>query len=506
MISTQSLNIIKYCSKYAVIILIIFIILKFILNTKSSEAILLSCIIAVSIIIVENIISINSYISDPLNCDQCKINMDDKNENNIVPKKSNYEDFDSISNIIPDIKQDIPKNNNASPLNTLNYINNKLNNAINNTVTDLSNIVTNISSTSNNNAPQSEKTSSEELFDNAIIDFEKIKQQDIKNYIDQQSKINNNISTDMTYQQIANQIIPTKLTDPNTIDTFENFDTIENFDTSEQPENFEEIDDIANLPENTKIVEDKLEPIDNTIPTKNVSTIVENKPVEEKFESIINTTISPINVSTTVENKEVEQKLEPITSTPMPSKILSSTVENKPIEQKINNNLNVNSSYDANYVQYQQDGKEAAAANESLKNNLFKLNIGDKVVTEQYIKDGKNYYDQILSYSTNAPSSFSAMENELKYSNYNYIGPLNRGMANKEYTFISPTNWYPIPPVPPVCVTNKSCTTCPIQMSDGNDYMQWASLDDFDKARRFTGDMNINIDYIKNVLNNPDGY
>ncbi len=81
MISTQSLNNIKYYSKFGAIIIIVFVILKFILNTKTHEALLLSCIIAVSIIIIENIISINSYISDPLNCDQCKVNLNDKFEN-----------------------------------------------------------------------------------------------------------------------------------------------------------------------------------------------------------------------------------------------------------------------------------------------------------------------------------------------------------------------------------------------------------------------------------------
>jgi hypothetical protein len=43
-------------------------------------------------------------------------------------------------------------------------------------------------------------------------------------------------------------------------------------------------------------------------------------------------------------------------------------------------------------------------------------------------------------------------------------------------------------------------------MGDGKDYMQFATLEDFDKSRRFTGDMNINIEYIKNVLNNSDGF
>jgi hypothetical protein len=36
--------------------------------------------------------------------------------------------------------------------------------------------------------------------------------------------------------------------------------------------------------------------------------------------------------------------------------------------------------------------------------------------------------------------------------------------------------------------------------------MHWAPWDEFDRARRFTGDMGINIDYVKNVLNNPNGF
>ena len=79
-------------------------------------------------------------------------------------------------------------------------------------------------------------------------------------------------------------------------------------------------------------------------------------------------------------------------------------------------------------------------------------------------------------------------------------------MINSDYTFISPNNWFPVSPHPPVCVTNKNCTTLPIQITDGKDYMSYASLEDFDASRRFTGNMGINIDYVKNVLNNDNGY
>jgi hypothetical protein len=162
--------------------------------------------------------------------------------------------------------------------------------------------------------------------------------------------------------------------------------------------------------------------------------------------------------------------------------------------------------YDVNSVHYQQDGIQDEERKKSMETNLFRMSEGNRNVVNKYLSAGGKYYGDILTRSTNAPTRFEAAKDELKYGDFNYVAPLNKGMINPEYTFISPSNWYPIPPHPPVCVTNKSCTTCPIMMSDGKDYMQFASLDDFDKSRRFTGDMGINIDYVKNILNNPDGY
>jgi hypothetical protein len=159
-----------------------------------------------------------------------------------------------------------------------------------------------------------------------------------------------------------------------------------------------------------------------------------------------------------------------------------------------------------NYVEYQQDGQEKKENENSLEENKFRMDIGNPDVVKPFINSGLKYYNDIYTESTGADKSKDSVNNELKYGDFNYIGPINKGMINKEYTFVSPTNWYPIPPHPPVCVTNRSCTTCPVQITDGKDYMQWASWDDFDKARRFTGDMNINVKYIKEVLNNPDGY
>jgi len=196
--------------------------------------------------------------------------------------------------------------------------------------------------------------------------------------------------------------------------------------------------------------------------------------------------------------------------------ILQQSITNKPVYMQARSELDTNiimedvqnrggNTYDVDSVQYQQDGIQNEEDDKVLDNNIFRMSVGNRSVVNKFIESGGKYYGDILTRSTNAPSKFQAATNELKYGDFNYVAPLNKGMINPTYTFVSPTNWYPIPPHPPVCVTNKRCTTSPVIISDGKDYMNFASLEDFDASRRFTGDMGINIDYIKNVLNNADG-
>jgi hypothetical protein len=193
---------------------------------------------------------------------------------------------------------------------------------------------------------------------------------------------------------------------------------------------------------------------------------------------------------------------EPITDKPVYMQARSELDTNIIMEDVQNRGGNT---YDVDSVQYQQDGIQNEEDNKVFDNNIFRMSVGNRSVVNKFIESGGKYYGDILTRSTNAPSKFQAATNELKYGDFNYIAPLNKGMINPAYTFVSPTNWYPIPPHPPVCVTNKRCTTSPVIISDGKDYMNFASLEDFDASRRFTGDMGINVDYIKNVLNNADG-
>ncbi|AYV80100.1 MAG: 7tm chemosensory receptor/ankyrin repeat domain-containing protein [Gaeavirus sp.] len=160
--------------------------------------------------------------------------------------------------------------------------------------------------------------------------------------------------------------------------------------------------------------------------------------------------------------------------------------------------------YSTNYVQYQRDGQQQQEEDKiSAKVNAFRRDISDQRVIDPWNKEAVKFYTKYQERSVGAPPAKDSFQNELQYGDYNYVAPLNNGMINKSYTSLLPANWYPIPPHPPICVTNKSCTVCPVRINDrqGNDYMNYADWDEFDAARRFTGDMGINTEYIKNVLN-----
>jgi hypothetical protein len=154
--------------------------------------------------------------------------------------------------------------------------------------------------------------------------------------------------------------------------------------------------------------------------------------------------------------------------------------------------------FNREYKNYQETEEKKDL--EEIKNgNIFKMAVGNQNIVQPYLKNAKNYYDKIYNRSINTPNSTDLLDSELKYSDTSYIGPLNSGMVNPEYTFVAPQNWFPIQPVPPVCVTSEKTITQPLSVV--NNHMPYASMNDFNRSRRFTGNMNINIDYIKNVLN-----
>jgi hypothetical protein len=141
-----------------------------------------------------------------------------------------------------------------------------------------------------------------------------------------------------------------------------------------------------------------------------------------------------------------------------------------------------------------------------------------KVISETKSRDGtitRRYADNSYSVSpANDPNITrgtpryisGVMTNELAYDkDYPFFDlttlPFPEGvnpddLYEEGYSFLPPKDWYPVPPHPPICVTNKQSTVCPTLTTGlGIDLKEW------NESRRVTGPDSINTQYIKDKLN-----
>ncbi len=109
-----------------------------------------------------------------------------------------------------------------------------------------------------------------------------------------------------------------------------------------------------------------------------------------------------------------------------------------------------------------------------------------KKVNPQAISVGSRQIDDVIS-------------NESKYSYIDFNSmPVGNTAGTFEYgySFMPPENWYPVPPHPPVCVTEKTCPVCPVYTNGTN-----IELKDWNDCRRISPPDNINVDYVTQKLN-----
>lgn len=91
------------------------------------------------------------------------------------------------------------------------------------------------------------------------------------------------------------------------------------------------------------------------------------------------------------------------------------------------------------------------------------------------------------------------LDDEIPYSDYNHL-PIASGYKSHDYeygySFIPPEKWYPQPPRPPICVSEKRAPVCPV-------YTNGAPVDvkEFHSTRRITPPDIINADYVNDKLN-----
>lgn len=92
------------------------------------------------------------------------------------------------------------------------------------------------------------------------------------------------------------------------------------------------------------------------------------------------------------------------------------------------------------------------------------------------------------------------LDDELPYSDYNHL-PMAAGYKSHDYeygySFLPPEKWYPQPPVPPICVSEKRCPVYP-GLAGGSKY---ADVKEWHDSRRITPPDMINIDYVADKLN-----
>lgn len=87
--------------------------------------------------------------------------------------------------------------------------------------------------------------------------------------------------------------------------------------------------------------------------------------------------------------------------------------------------------------------------------------------------------------------------NEMQYSDFNRMPPsFNAYDFEYGYSFIPPKDWYPVPPYPPACVSEKTCPVCPVASDSSTmDYKDW------NESRRVMPPDVISTAYIKDKLN-----
>jgi hypothetical protein len=88
--------------------------------------------------------------------------------------------------------------------------------------------------------------------------------------------------------------------------------------------------------------------------------------------------------------------------------------------------------------------------------------------------------------------------NNYKYSDFNRMPPsFNKGQDFEYgYSYLPPSNWYPLPPYPPVCVTSTSCPVQPVFTDRTTmDLKEWRD------TQKITPPDAINTEYIKNEMN-----
>jgi len=106
---------------------------------------------------------------------------------------------------------------------------------------------------------------------------------------------------------------------------------------------------------------------------------------------------------------------------------------------------------------------------------------------------------QAVSVGSRAQDGVMKNETQFSYIDLNSlpnVSPLNTGSFEQGYSYLPPSQWFPVPPHPPVCVAEKQCPVCPVTSSNTT-----LDLKEWDSSRRVSPPDQINVQAIEQKLN-----
>ena len=139
---------------------------------------------------------------------------------------------------------------------------------------------------------------------------------------------------------------------------------------------------------------------------------------------------------------------------------------------------------------YNTDGLKPGECKDCVKKTVD----SEGMVGYKYRTDTQKY----TTGETRAEAGVMKADNEMLYNDY-FIMPItaeDEGSFEEGYSMLPPSKWYPVPPHPPVCVTEKKCPVCPVMTSGAP-----VDLKEWNDSRRITPGDVVNIDYAKDKMN-----
>lgn len=138
--------------------------------------------------------------------------------------------------------------------------------------------------------------------------------------------------------------------------------------------------------------------------------------------------------------------------------------------------------------------KQLMSALDKLNNRLDEMDNKIDVITRK--NDDDDSRDEKKKEKQNKDNDSMDMRKDTVHVNYHNLPNTPHVEQKYGYSFLPPSQWYPQPPQPPVCVTDKKCPVCP-SISDSG----FTSVMEWENSTNVTKPMGINTKYIDEELN-----